>query len=162
MSRTVAWSELVFGFALAAASAALFVDSLDLPPPRFDVLGSAAVPRALCVILIGMAVFLALHAIFGLLRVKKLPAPLSDDDQILLRPRSGLAVATLGLVLIYTGLLQHGVANYGVLTSIFLFLVAIILSSGQRKIAIFAFSLACIVGFGGEYIFNNIFLIDLP
>lgn len=61
-----AWTDLVLALAVLAGAALLLIGAAELPPPRFEPMGSAALPRILAGFLICFAVIIAAKAAFGL------------------------------------------------------------------------------------------------
>lgn len=77
-------TDLIVAALVAAAAAALFVGAAKLPPPRWEPLGSAAVPRALGTLLALFAGILAVGAVRAL--AARVPAaPFTPDAQRMLR-----------------------------------------------------------------------------
>lgn len=158
MTRAVAVANLLFGLLVVAAGTALLADSARLPPPRFDILGSAAVPRALCLLVIAMALPLMVRAVLALRQGTFDEAP----DETLPPRRPALAVAALALACLYVASLQNGWLGYGLATTAFLIVLAGLLSGGRPKPLAIGTVVAVVLGFGGDYLFTSVFLIDLP
>lgn len=67
-TRKAAFGDLALCAAVAVGAAALLIGAAKLPPPRFDPLGSAALPRALAAIMLFFAAWIAVSAVLALLR----------------------------------------------------------------------------------------------
>ncbi len=158
MTRAAAVANLLFGLLVVAAGSALLADSARLPPPRFDILGSAAVPRALCVLVIAMALPLVVRAALALRRGPSAPPP----DAALPPRRPALAVAAFALACLYVAVLQNGWLGYGLATAAFLIVLTGFLAGGRPKPLAIGALVAVVLGFGGDYLFTSVFLIDLP
>lgn len=172
MTRAVAAAQLLFGLLVVAAAAALLADAARLPPPRFDILGSAAVPRALCLAVILMALPLLVQAVLALRRSETDASPRATEEkkekeeekeeERLPPGRPVLAAAAFALACLYTAVLQNGWLGYGPATAVFLVLLTGLLARGRRRPLAIGAVLAAILGFGGDHVFTSIFLIDLP
>jgi putative tricarboxylic transport membrane protein len=81
-------ADLVLSLLVSAGAAILFIGAADLPPPRFEPLGSAALPRILGALLLLFAAIVTLRA---LLRLKRgWTAPATEESEA--DPRKGFAV----------------------------------------------------------------------
>lgn len=92
--RTIA--DLALALMVSAGAALLFIGAAELPPPRFEPLGSAALPRILGALLLLFAAILTVRA---LLRLRSgWPAPEAEESRA--DPRRGFAVlvALIGYV----------------------------------------------------------------
>jgi putative tricarboxylic transport membrane protein len=67
-TRKAAFGDLALCAAVAIAAALLLIGAAKLPPPRFDPLGSAALPRALAAIMLFFAAWIAIAAVQTLMR----------------------------------------------------------------------------------------------
>jgi len=67
-TRKTALGDLALCAAVAVGAALLLIGAAGLPPPRFDPLGSAALPRALAVIMLAFAAWIAGAALRTLAR----------------------------------------------------------------------------------------------
>lgn len=161
MTRAVALAEIIFGLLVVAVAVALLIDATRLPPPRFDVLGSAAVPRTLCLLIIAMTVPVILRAAMWLYR-GEIPEPDPAQAETMPPRRPDLAILTFVLVCGFVAILQNGLLNYGLATALFLILLGGLLAGGRAKTMVVATIVALIIGFGGDYLFTSIFLIALP
>ena len=74
-SRNTAFGDLALCAAVALGAALLLIGAAKLPPPRFDPLGSAALPRALAAIMLFFAAWIAMAAVLTLTRGSGSAAP---------------------------------------------------------------------------------------
>ncbi len=79
-ARKTALGDLALCAAVAAGAAVLLIGAARLPPPRFDPLGSAALPRGLAVIMLAFAAWIALGAVRRLARPGMAETPPADLD----------------------------------------------------------------------------------
>ena len=77
-ARKTALGDLALCAAVAAGAAVLLIGAAGLPPPRFDPLGSAALPRGLAVIMLAFAAWIALGAVRRLARPGMAETPPAD------------------------------------------------------------------------------------
>ena len=94
-------ADIILAVLVAAGAALLFIGAAELPPPRFEPLGSAALPRILGTLLIFFAVILVIRALLRLRAGQASAAAPSGAD-----PRRG-ALVFVALVL-YVAALDFG------------------------------------------------------
>jgi hypothetical protein len=86
----------------------------------------------------------------------------ADNETASFIPRPWLAVGYLAMIIVYTILLALRVSSFAVLSSVFVFLgIALLLRFNKTQFWV-ALALALIMGFGCEYLFTEIFTLDLP
>lgn len=159
----MAVAQLLLGVVVVAIAAALLFEAAKLPPPRFDVLGSAAVPRALCILVIAMALPLVLQAAMHLWRAMARTQPATNAGEAAPPPRRpGLVVVTFVLVCVYVVVLQKGWMSFGIATTLFMIVLTGLLAAGRTRPLAIGIAVALVLGLGGDYIFTSVFLIDLP
>ncbi len=79
-TRRAALGDLALCAAVAVGAATLLIGASTLPPPRFDPLGSAALPRALAVIMLVLGAWILGRALLRLLRPGVDPAPAPEAE----------------------------------------------------------------------------------
>ncbi|MCB2001834.1 MAG: hypothetical protein KDH91_16380, partial [Rhodoferax sp.] len=78
------------------------------------------------------------------------------------RERWGLLATIAALTVVYTAVLQSGVARYGVVTVVYL-LASFLLVAGQvRRELPWSLALALGFGLGLDYVFRHLLVADLP
>ncbi|MEZ5864238.1 MAG: tripartite tricarboxylate transporter TctB family protein [Geminicoccaceae bacterium] len=135
---------------IVIAAIALF-ETRHIPPGTFEPLGSAPVPQATAGLIILMAVALIVRACL--------------DRRPVSRPRrEGLfdAGAVLVLTLLYVIAMHYRLTTFAVMTSIYLVLTIGTLIRFQPRRMPLVLALAVVVGFGSQYIFTRVFVVDLP
>jgi hypothetical protein len=75
-------------------------------------------------------------------------------------PVGGLTVA--GLTVVYVGALHLQLAGFGVLSFIYLVLLILGLEGFARHRIVPALIVAAVAAFGAQYVFTEIFVVDLP
>ncbi|SIO10817.1 tripartite tricarboxylate transporter TctB family protein [Vannielia litorea] len=124
--------DIILAALVAGGSVLLFIGAAELPAPRFEPLGSAALPRILGALLILFAVILVIRA---LLRMRA--GTLRDETASQVDPRRG-ALVFVALVL-YVAALDFGRVPFVPATT--LFVTATGLAIGARSwvnLAVFA------------------------
>lgn len=120
--------DIVLGGVSIAFAILLFIGAADLPPPRFEPLGSAAAPR----ILAGILVLLGSLVIWRAMANRRLPHPSGDDMTAPpAHPLRGLW--TLLALVAYVAALDVLRAPFAVATALFLAAIALILTGGNRR-----------------------------
>lgn len=159
MSRGRKILEVSISIAFLGTALAVLVEVRDLPPGLIDPLGSAPVPRwtstLLLLLSLAMLARVLLPSHFG-----TVPEVEITEDEFPERPRATFGVAALTIV--YVLVLSSRAVGYGVLTASFVFALVILLGRGRAGALWIGLLLGTVVGFGCEYLFTQIFVVDLP
>lgn len=156
--------DIALAVAILAFSALVYWQVLGLPPPRYEPMGSAALPKALSVIMAALAMLLLVRALWG-----RSSADAGDEaaaEKSATAPagvvkRPWLAFATFCATAAYVAALDAKLLNYPLATIVYLGGTSLLLTRGDwrqwRWIAAFAvgMALAC------YFVFTRIFYIDL-
>lgn len=150
-------ADILLAIGMIIFSAIFYISSLDLPPPRYEPLGSAALPQGLAFIMTFLSVILIVRALLHLKTFKKL-----EDEVTDVTPRPLLSAIIFGLTLVFIALLDFEILSFipaGILylTSIGYFLTH---RNLKRLPLFFVYSTVFVVS--NYYIFTKIFYIDLP
>lgn len=147
----------------------LYLGALDIPPPRFDPLGSAAVPKTIAICLIVLAVLLAIRNSVGM-RGGLIDAPPSMEgtdevaqsiDEYRPDPRAALAGALIPAV--YVLLVQYRVFDFAIGSSLFVFAYGFVFMPVlRRRLILLLVPVSIIIGVGLTLIYTQLFTIDLP
>lgn len=142
----------------------------SLPPGSFEPLGSAPVPQATA----GIVIFCCLLVMAGAVRrIRQQSGEETETppvnaairhhvkDEFVGRSPYG-ALVMLGATIAYTVLLQSRLIPFGVLTFVFLLLVIWALNNFRRRSLLPSTLTAIVFGFGTQFIFTRVFVIDLP
>ena len=172
---------------IIAVCVVVLIESWDLPPGTFEPLGSGPVPQAIAFVIIGLCLIIMVRALIALARHEEpektaIDIALDAEDAAAgFRPRPWSAVAVLVFSGLYIGVLYLGVLGFGIVTVLFLFGVIVFLFGMEpvrgfiklvttfdrvhvaaAKPVLIAAAIAVVMGFGCEYIFTEIFYVDLP
>ena len=128
----------------------LLVGAQSIAPPFFDPVGSAAVPRAcgFALLLIGLLVFIQS------LRAKP---KVNVGAKLQIRP------ATIGTVALMASYILGMSIGLGFILSTIIFVSAVVpLVNSSFKSAPFGICLAILLGLGADWLFTDVFFVDLP
>lgn len=134
----------------AAVAAILLVGARSIAPPLFDPVGSAALPRACAVALLGIGFGTVLQS---WLRGAAVSTAVSARFRI-------ATLGTLALMILYILAMQIGLGF--VLPTIGFVALAVPLVSGSKRSIPLGIALALILGYGAAWIFSEVFFVDLP
>ncbi|MBJ3774643.1 tripartite tricarboxylate transporter TctB family protein [Acuticoccus mangrovi] len=140
---------------VAAFAALLLWQAAKVPPPFFDPLGSAAVPRGVAVVLLLLAAIVLVRALLA----RPWPALERDTGY---RRRPDVACGIVALAVAYVGVMAAGVLGFMVATILFLALGTALLATFRRRQVLIGLALAVVLGIGGTLLFTEFFFIDLP
>ncbi len=147
--------DLLLAAAVTGFAALLLVESRKIPPPFFDPLGSAAVPRAAALVMVVLAAIMAARALAGL-------GEPSDGPEAEYRPRPDLAVGIFVLCVAYVGAMDLGWIGFEAATIVFLVAAAALLGRLHLRTLLVGTVFAVVMGVGGTWLFTRFFFIDLP
>lgn len=159
-------TDIGVALGLIVICAAIIIETLDLPPGTFEPLGSAPVPRTTATIIILLC---------GLViaRAARRPASASaggnadeggDADGKGDEPANGYghAFVTVLLTLAYAAAIHMRLSTFAVLTTFYLVATIGWLTGFRVRLLPAVAVTALVVGFGCQYIFTRIFVVDLP
>ena len=130
-------------------------ESWDLPPGSFEPLGSGPIPQATAFIVI----FCAGLVIFSALRK---PVRLSEDEETKERPSISAGLIISLATVIYILMLHFRLMPFAWMTTLFLMITIWSLEKFEKKKILPALITAIIIGFASEYLFTEVFIVDLP
>lgn len=153
-SRTPKLDLLLCG-SLIALSIFILSGTKDIPPPFFDPIGSAAFPKYASYIIIALAIAIGIRAFISL---KSLHAKTPKG----FREEPLLALSAVVIPSVYVISMQSGLLSYRIATVLFIFLLSSLLSRFDKRVMIASAIIAFVFGFGGQYLFTEVFYMDLP
>lgn len=160
--------DVGLGAALIGLAAVVWWQADQLPPPMFDPIGSAAVPKTVALLIAAMSAIVVWRGFRSSPEpepeaMAELPdglaAPTATAEP---RLRPLLALALLGLTCVYAGAMQWGGLGFRSATVGYVFLAGLLLGGLSRRVAATSGVLAIVLGVGGTYLFTRVFYIDLP
>lgn len=149
-------ADLALAIFAFLAAVILLVGASDLPPPRFEPLGSAALPRILAAIIIFFSLIIILRVYFHSKTRTVEPSVAEEAD---VEPRRGVLV--LAALIIYVFALD--VLRVPFLVSTPVFVIAVGLSIGARSWSnVLAFlSLGLVLAFGISFVLEHLLYIRI-
>ncbi len=146
--------EITISALIALISVVFIWESWDLPPGTFEPLGSGPVPQVtasiitLCCILVIVAAF------------KKVPEATSDKEAQPSSIKAGvlMAVATV----LFVAVLHLRLMPFSWMTAVFLAVTIWGLEKFAKRKLLPAVITGLIVGFAMQYLFTQVFVVDLP
>jgi NhaP-type Na+/H+ and K+/H+ antiporter len=151
--------ELGVPIFLIVVSAAFLWDSRTISGIKFDPLGAAPIPRLIC----GCVIALCMAIILQTLLASKQSAPEApDSSEVDCQPQPRLAIITLLLTSAYVAAMAFRLCSFSVATIVYLVATIGALDRFSRKSLIIGGIIALVMGFGCQYLFTEIFVIDLP
>lgn len=149
-------TEIAVAALIALICAVFLVQALKLPPGTFEPLGSGPVPVWTSVIVIICCGIVALRA---LRRLRGDGASLRREVKV---DSPGKGLILIAATLAYVFALDFRLASFGVITFIYLAALIWALSDFRVRALAFAAPVAAVFAFGAEFLFTNVFVVDLP
>lgn len=163
MSRGRKFLEIAISMGFMGVAIAVLIEIHDLPPGLIDPLGSAPVPRWTASILFLLSLVMLVRI---LLPTADKPAIDHSSDEGMtqdnIAERPGAAIGVIILTIVYAAVFASRTVGFSVMTAIFVFALVVFLASDKRQGLWMGLLLGIIVGFGCEYLFTQIFVVDLP
>lgn len=135
---------------IVIAAIALF-GTRDIPPGRFEPLGSAPVPQGVATLIIVLAVLVIVRACL-------------DRRPVAAGSAAGYldAAAVVVFTIAFVAMMHYRLATFALLTILYLVLTIGFLTRFRRRLLPHVIAVAVIVGVGCQYVFTRIFVVDLP
>lgn len=154
--------DLLLALAVTLLAVVVYWQASLLPPPFFDPVGSAAVPKLVAIVL----VLLAIGVVVERLRAKPGSAetgfaPEVVDDEPA-APAPWTAFASIVLPVLYVSVMQAGWLAFAQASTLFVFALGALFSRFRPRLLLFLVPVAFLAGYGLDYIFTEILYVDLP
>lgn len=146
-----ALGDLVLAGIVTAAAVVLFIGARDLPPPRFEPLGSAALPRILGGLMIFFAALIALRALWQIRHLR--PAEAGETGGGAAHPWR--AVATFGALVAFVGALNIARAPFVPCATVFLAVTGFALSGWKPRALVVYGGIGLVLSFGLSQVLTN-------
>jgi len=145
-------TDLIFAAAIVALSVVVWIGTADLPPPRYEPVGSAALPRGIALVMAALAVVVALKALGGGVRTAE-RLPLRAVARI---------IAIAGLLVVFVGIMDARVLGFRPAAAGFFFLAVLVMAGVTWRTVAAAAGFSLILALGIHVVFTRLFYIDLP
>ena len=143
-------------FVIAICAAVLW-ECRSIPPGVFEPLGSAPVPEGAATFVILLALIVIGRSILALRRSRGVEATTAEVP-----PRRLDAAIVFGLTVVYVAAMQSRVTTFAIMTTVYLFLTIGLLIRFERRALLPILITALVIGFGCQYLFTRVFIVDLP
>jgi putative tricarboxylic transport membrane protein len=150
-------TDLGLALFLIVVCGAVLWEARSIPPGVFEPLGSAPVPQATAGVIILLALVVMGRALRAMLGAA--PARPAGED-LVLRPLD--AAAVMALTALYVLAMALRLFDFAILTALFLMVTIGALVRFERRLLPLIVVLALVTGFGCQYVFTRIFVVDLP
>jgi len=162
-SRPVA--DIVLSVIVVIVAGMIYVESLGLPPAHWEPLGSAALPRALCVFMSFLAAIIFVRAVLTLKGRRAAPVlqdstPEIRDEDFQKRPWA--AAGMFAMFASYIAVMHLGILGFVEATVIFLIAVCLLFTRAAKRHIPWIIVFALVIAIGNYLIFTKFLYIDLP
>lgn len=144
-----ALGDLALAACVIAGAAILFVGASSLPPPRFEPLGSAAMPRILGTILIILALMVGLRAVLTLMRNNSQ----NISEAAIRLPYRGIIV--FALLVAYIAALDFARVPFAIATTLFVMCAGMTMHQVSLRSALIHGALGLALSLSLDYIFST-------
>ncbi|MEO0383846.1 MAG: tripartite tricarboxylate transporter TctB family protein [Pseudomonadota bacterium] len=148
-TRTRAIGDLALAACVIMGASILFIGASSLPPPRFEPLGSAAMPRILGAILIALAVTVAARAILTLARSSNQ----GSREAAIQLPHRGIIV--FALLVAYIAALDFARVPFAIATTLFVMCAGMTMHQISVRSALVHCALGLVLSLSIDYIFST-------
>lgn len=149
-------TDISLALFLITVSAVVLFETRDIPPGTFEPLGSAPIPQATAGLIILCSLLVMLRAVVATVR----GAAVAGEPEPDLEP--GAAALILGLTALYVLALQVRLLDFAPMTAVFLFTGIGLLVRFERRLLPWVGVVAVVTGYGCQYVFTRVFVVDLP
>lgn len=151
-------AETALAWLAIALSGVFLFEGAKLKPGVFEPIGPGAVPMGVAV----ATIVLSAMVLIGRWRASAARAGRTHDSSGAPPENWRLMIAVSALTVVYTAVLQAGVARYGWVTVAYLLLTFLVVSGRARQDLPWALALALGFGLGLDYVFRHLLVTDLP
>jgi len=158
-------ADVILVAAVWGLAALTFYGASLLPPPLFDPLGSAAVPKfvAVAIALLAGTVLLRRLTMARRAVAQGAAAPAADEDAAAGGPlRPSIALASIGIIVAYVGVMGFGLLGFREATVPFVIALGGAMSRFRRSTMVVLVPLSFVIAFGLAWLFSGALYIDLP
>ncbi len=164
--------DIILSLVIIAFSIVIYIDTLDLPPPKYEPMGAAALPQILAGLLIIFSLFILIKAI-----VKRQPAATPAEKNSARGDRGDVstfletdtppqsftkAAIVFFLTCIYVYVMSAKLSGFMPATMIYIFVAGSIMKPANLISKVKMASFAIVFALATFYIFTGLFYIDLP
>lgn len=160
-------NDLLLALGLYFFSAVVYWQASLLPPPFFDPLGSAAVPKFASIVLVLLATLVLARVLIPTAAAAPEPDQEGVDeatppDEQPPRPAPWIAFGSVLVPTVYVGLMATGLLGFREASILFVFAMGALLARFRRGPVLILLPLAVALGIFFHFIFTQVFFVDLP
>lgn len=157
-------ADIGLAIVLIALGVLIIHATLDLPPGTFEPLGSATIPQVVAGLIIVFSVWMLVQALAERreLAARGARNAAEPDAEEPVRQRFDLSVTLVALTFVYVLVMAMDWARFSLATGVFLVASIGLLAGFTRRNTAVILALAVGFGVGLEYLFTEVFVIDLP
>lgn len=160
-----AQAELILALCMMVLSVAVWIAADLLPPPIFDPLGSAAVPKLIAIIVAFLSAAMLGQRLSGTADRGAVPDPgdpAKDDKETVAPLRPWIAVGSFIAMAFCPTVMAAGLLGFRETTFIFILALGGILSRFSRRTMTILVPTAALLAIGLSWLFGGVIYIDLP
>ena len=150
-------SDIILAIGMIIMSVVVYIGAMELPPPRYEPLGSGAIPKGLAVIMVALSVFLIIRAIPHLKTFEGNQNEVTD-----VTPRPVLSALIFGFTLLFIAVLDLEILSFIPAGIIYMTSIGYFMTHQNLKRLPYFFVFSVLMVVGNYYLFTKIFYIDLP
>ena len=154
-------AELILALCIMALSAAIWIAADRLPPPIFDPLGSAAVPKLVASLVMVLAVAMLVQRLRGNADRGAVPDP-GEPTEAAAPLRPGIAVGAFAAIAACPAVMEAGLLGFRETAFVFILALGGILSRFSRRTMTILVPTAALLAAGLAWLFGGRLYIDLP
>ncbi len=155
-SRREPLADILFAVTVLALAGIVWWGTASLPPPRYEPLGSAALPRALALAMALLGLVLLGRAWAG----RRLQAAPASD--LGFRPRPWLAAGVLAVLVLYVASMDLRLLGFVPASILALVLIGAMLTGFDRRRLPWLAGFVVVLVIAVQLLFTRVFYIDLP
>jgi putative tricarboxylic transport membrane protein len=151
-------ADLVLVAAMWIVAATVYASASRMPPPIFDPVGSAAMPKSVALVIAVLAAMILVQRLR-----RQPPAGAAEEGQADLAPlRTGTALACIAIMVGYTGVMSYGILGFREATVPFVILLGGVMSRFRRSTLLILVPSALAIAIGFGWLFSEVLFVDLP
>jgi putative tricarboxylic transport membrane protein len=154
-------AELILAFFVWALAAAVWVAADRLPPPIFDPLGSAAVPKLIALILAVLVAGMLAQRLRGAANAGAVADP-GDPSDTSAPLRPGVAALAFAAMAACPALMASGLLGFRETCFVFVLALGGVLSHFSRRMLLILVPTAAVLAVGLSRLFGGVLYVDFP
>jgi len=154
--RASIWRDLALVMVLTVLSAVVFVATADLPVPRWEPIGPAALPRAIAVLLLLLSSLLLVRRLLGL------GGAVAEREALGYVPRYGRAAALVAVMAAGAAAMNLGWLSYRPMAFLAVVLGGLIVCGFDRRHLLSLALMGLVLALGIHFLLTSVLITRLP